>query len=480
MNNRNSYTKELDIAPAVIAIAHERDATKAVMLRKKDEQFELVRSATANFPETSRQKFAAEFIEQSKDEGGNIIVAGYNSAGVVFYRIDVPRVKEEELNALVKLQAEARFPLPVEKMGFAWRAGKSNAAQTAVTIAAARKDQLQNFVTDVSILEPAKIILDCEGLVKTWKEFFSRKRQDGLVLDIGQFSTRVCLVEDAQLSNVSSLDIGMDDFLAGRVETADRFNQDMKNVLEMFGYNNPAETPIYVLSDGRDVIKKMTSCLNSAGFNAKTMLPNADKLRDTGEVDPGQIYEYRVAIGLAAMSFESCDEHINIFEGLYRPKEKTKNRLYPLKTAGAIAASMFILLIIVSYLTDAAALKSMEKHFYSSEKTVNCNTLIERQKLIKEAAIERPDLLKLFSEINAEENNGILLDGFHFKKGQPIAISGQAKSDEQLYKFQENLLSKKGLGDVKIQRTKKEEKGNDINFNITFHYKNFTKKKGSS
>ena len=100
---------------------------------------------------------------------------------------------------------------------------------------------------------------------------------------------------------------------------------------------------------------------------------------------------------------------------------------------------------------------------------------IEQQKVIKAVAQERLGLLKLLSEMNSGNNNGVLLHGFHFKKGQPITIAGQVANDEQLYKFQENL-QKKGLDKVNIQNAKKENQSNKLNFSITFHYKNFTKK----
>jgi len=477
LNNVNSYINEPDVEPSVVAMVQEHDQLKAVMLREKNGVFELIRTASKDLAETSWQSFAADFIGQIENESSVKLVIGYGAAGVVFYRINVPEVKEEELAALIRLQAEAKFPLPVEQMAFAWKIDRGDEKQLAVTIAAARKQQLQNFVADVSVLKPAKIILNYEGIVKTWKEFFAGGKKDGLVLDIGQHCTQVCLVEDAHLSNVASLDIGTNDFLAGRVETADRFNQDMKSVLEMFGFSYPAEISAYVLSDGRVVMDEIVSGLNSAGFNAKTMLPKVKKLQAAGEMCVSEIYEYRVAIGLAAMAFEPAAESINIFEGLYRPKGKTMSRLYSPKIAAVIAAAMFILLIIVCYLVDAASLKALEKRFSSSEKLANCRQLIERQKLIKEVALQRPDLLKLLSQINSKENNGVLLDGFHFKKGQPVTIRGQVKSDEQLYKFQESLLSKKGISKVRIQNTKKEKKGNKLNFSITFHYKNFTKKK---
>jgi len=479
LNNVNSYMKDTEVELVVTAISQEQHQLKAVMLRRKDGVFELIRTASADLTEASWKSFAAEFTGQKDDKMNKTIVIGYGAGGVVFYRINVPAVKEEELAALVRMQIEARLPLPVEQMKFAWRTGRADGGKVAVTIAAARKEQLQNFAAEVSALEPAKIILNCEGIVKSWREVFSGDSRERLVLDIGMDSTQVCLVEDGHLSNAASLDIGTNDFSEGQGETGERFTQDMRSVLELFGFSDTAEMPVSVLSDGRAEIKEMVSCLKSGGFNAKETLPKVNKLKAKSKLSAADIYEYRAAIGLAAMALEAEAEGLDIFEGLYRPaKGRGRSLLYTPKIAGTIAAVTLILLVIVCYLVDVARVKAIEKHFIASEQVVNCSVLSERRKLIKEVLLERPDMLKLFSEMNTEENNGIMLDGFHFKKGQPVTISGQVKNDDQLYKFQESLLSRKGISKVTIQSTKKDEKGGKLNFSMTFHYKNFTKKEG--
>ncbi|MCK5175256.1 MAG: hypothetical protein KAR47_17815, partial [Planctomycetes bacterium] len=251
MNNANSNINGTDAGSAVIAITQEQDQLKAVMLRRKHGAFELIRTASVDSAETNLQSFAAEFTGQTEDE---TIVVGYGSAGMVFYRINVPNAKKEELAALVRLQTEASGPLPIEQMEFAWRSGSSDTGQVAITIAAARKEQLQNFAAQVAGIRPEKIMLNCEGIVKAWKTIFSGDNRQGLVLDIGVHSTQVCMVEDGRLGNAASLDMGTKDFSAGQAETAERFAQDMRSILKLFGVDEPAGLPIFVLSDGQTVI----------------------------------------------------------------------------------------------------------------------------------------------------------------------------------------------------------------------------------
>ena len=75
------------------------------------------------------------------------------------------------------------------------------------------------------------------------------------------------------------------------------------------------------------------------------------------------------------------------------------------------------------------------------------------------------------------DSGGIMLDSVDFKKGRPVTISGQAPGTDQLYKFQATLLNKKGITKVIIQNTAKDSKTKKLKFTMTFHYKNFTKRK---
>jgi hypothetical protein len=72
-------------------------------------------------------------------------------------------------------------------------------------------------------------------------------------------------------------------------------------------------------------------------------------------------------------------------------------------------------------------------------------------------------------------NTGITLDKLDFKKGRTVSISGQTQRAEQVYDFQENLLTKNGITDVRIQSSTPDSKTKKLKFTITFHYRNFTK-----
>lgn len=469
---------------SVVVVSREENKLRGVELRKQGEVFEVLWTKGGEASEMELGTFMAECnlssgrTVKTGSSDDRTVAFGFDSAGVIFYRIGVPAVKKEELAAIVKLQAEARLPLPAEQMEVAWRAGEVRDGQVDVTIAAARRDHLRKFVEDVRGFEPAKIMLDCEGIVKVWGEFFSGDEKAAVVVNIRSRNTQICLAEQGKLVNAVSLDMGMEDFSAGQgsaeqMEIAERFVQDMRSVLELFGCADTDEPPIFVLSDGGIAIEEIASYLESAGFNVRVAVPQMGKLRGGVELSVENIYQYRVPIGLAAMVFEAPAEELNVFAGLYRPKaEKEKRRwLRSPKVAGAITVVMLMLLVTVLYAVDAVN----DKHLTRLVAKVDVGQFTQRQKLLKSVALQRPDLLKLLSEINSTEHEGIVLSSVHFKKGSPVTVKGQAKSEEQVWKFQKSLNSKKGIKNALIENiTPKDDKRD---FSITFHYGRFSKKK---
>jgi Tfp pilus assembly PilM family ATPase len=474
---------------SAIAITEEETQLKAVELGKQGGAFEVLWTKTSEVGRTDRRLFAAECglsvkpTGQAKTDGAKTVVVGFDSAGVAFYRIGVPVAKEEEVAAMVRLQAEARLPLPAEQMELTWRAGKRQDGQMAVTIAAARKEYLRGFAEDMRSFGPTKILLGSEGIVKAWRAFFSGNDRSAVVVSIGSRNTQVCLAEDGMLINAVSLDTRMRDFSAEQgvvteqTETTERFTQDMRSVLELFGYAEPAKVPVFVLSDGSSVIESIVSYLGSAGLNAAVALPEIYKFKAQMELNAEDIYEYRVPIGLAMMTLEARAEELNIFEHIYNPAGEGKKRcwLYSPKAACTIAAVMLIGLVIVAYAVDVASPNAIRKRLRASASDINVSQLTLRQKLMKTVARERPDLLQLINEININDSGGILLDSVDFKKGRPVTISGQAPGTDQLYKFQATLLSKKSITSVIIKNASKDAKSKKLKFTLTFHYKSFTK-----
>jgi len=471
---------------SVVAIAQDENKLKAVELREKGRGVEVLWTKSGEDTDADWRGFAAECglsVEPTAHTGADsnrAVVVGFNSAGVAFYRISVPAVGEEETASIVKLQAETRLPLPAEQMELAWRADQMQNGQVGVIVAAARKKLLQGFVEDVRSFEPTKILLDCEGVVKAWKAFFSGNKKHAVVVSMAARNTQVCLAEDGRLSNAMVLDIGMEDLAAEnedeQMQTSERFVQDMRSVLELFGYAEQAELPVFVLSDGDAAHVSIVSSLRSAELNARVALPDVKELIVSNEIGVEDIYKYHVPIGLGLMALEASEDELNIFEHLYNPsaKEEKKHWLYSPKVTCVIAAVMLVLSAVVYCSVDMKSPKAIEKRLKASLSDTNMNLLIQRQKLIKMVAQQRPDLLNLLGQVNASGERGIKLESFHFKKGQPVTITGQASTNDQFYKFEESLENRKN---IKIVNTNPsiDAKSKKVKFTITFHYKSFTK-----
>ncbi|MBW7992684.1 MAG: hypothetical protein FVQ84_22070 [Planctomycetes bacterium] len=471
---------------SVIAIAQEEGKLKAIKLQRQSGITNVLWTKSSEDGAADWKAFAvkcglsAELMSQRSPDSHRAVVVGFNSAGVAFYRITVPAVGEEETASIVKLQAETRLPLPAEQMEMAWRADQVRNGQVGFIVAAARKKLLEDFVGQVRNFEPTKISLDCEGVTKAWREFFSGNEKLAVVVSMTGQNTQICLVENGRLCNAMLLDIGMEDLAADdeteQMQTSERFIQDMISVLELFGYSDQSELPVFMLSDGNSAHMNLVSSLNSAGLDAQIALPDIKELRTPSEVGIEDIYEYRVAIGLGMMAFETSNNELNIFEHIYRPTSKKEKVywIYSPKIAGGIAAAMLVLFIAVYCVVGIASPVAIEKHLKASASDADLNSLMQRQKLIKSVAQQRPDLLELLIEINHSGERGIKLENFHFKKGQPITISGEAPGNEQLYKFEKNLQDKKNIKSVKMSPSR-DAKTKKIKFTITFHYRNFTK-----
>jgi hypothetical protein len=496
----SNITTDMRTWQSAIAIAQDGKRLKAVKLKKQGTAIEVLWTKSTEAGDLDWKAFelecglAAESTGKDNSSSNKMVVAGFDSAGVVFYRLDLPTVPEEEIAAMVKLQAEVRMPLPADKMELAWRADQAQNGKVPVTIAAARKEPLEKFVENIRGFDPAKILLDCEGIVKAWRASFSGDGRDAVVVSMTERNTQVCLAQNGRLSNAVVLDTGTEDlsetnqdpfaFVAGRsvdqTETAERFVQDIRSILELFGHAEPAGLPIFVLSDNSGAHEIIVSSLKSAGLSVRAAYPQIAKLDTQTRISPADIYQYRLPIGLALTALDGDKDQLNIFEHLYRPLSETKRkrRLYSMKTACAVAAIMLVLLLIASYAVDIASPGAIEKRLNSAGVGTEIDQLIQRQKLIKSVASERPDLLQLLDQINEAGSQGVLLDKLDFKKGRLASISGQAQRAEQVYEFQESLLTQKGITNVKIQSTTQDNKTKKLKFTIIFHYKKFTQSKG--
>jgi hypothetical protein len=529
---------------SVIAIVQTDDQFRAVELQEQNGTIQVLWIKSAETNETSWQAFAAECgisagsTEQrgSDNDSEKIVVIGFDSAGTAFYRVKTPAVEEKEIEAIVKLQAESRLPLPIEQMELAWRTSPTKNGQIGITMAAARKQSLQAFVDKVKGIQPAQILLDCEGTTKAFESLFHENRRNAVIINAGTHNTQVCLIEDGKLSNSVALDMGTGDIFHDRTEeteTMERFVQDTRSVVDLFGHKQSAASPVLVLSDGSETYVNLVSAMRAAGLNAQTTLPETVVFMGRNKLSNEELYKYRSSIGLALLALDPASNKLNLFEHLYNPAGEEKNK-YQWLTSKAVyvaAAVILALFVLVSFAVDIAKPGAIEKRLKESGSEADINLIMTRQNLKKEIAKQRPDILDLFSEITAcaqsnissqrderggmsqrggmgerggrggrGPNSSIELESFHFKKGQPVTITGTAPTTDQLYSFEKKLEENKDIEEVKRSTSvstigtnltsgtrnfsgpgspggtgaARGNRSGGVKFTITFHYKNFT------
>ncbi|MBN1361279.1 MAG: hypothetical protein JW993_11835 [Sedimentisphaerales bacterium] len=469
----------------VVAATRDDTAFKAVALRRSDGSAELLWSKRMPADGGTWNEFAAQCGLASAASGSRATVVGLDSTAVVFYKISTPHVGKEETAAIVRMQAESLLPLPQDQIEVAWRTAPSTNGTVDVTIAAARRDYLHRFAQDIRAFDPRNILPACEGTVRAWQELFTEGRQHAVVLSIGASSSQISLVGNGLVINAAVLDTGMNDLAAdpdptsasGSVALSERYAHDIRTVLESLAWKEAASRPLFVLSDGGGAIESVIAALRAAELDAKASLPKAAALRVPPDFGSRDVYEYRVPLGLALMRLDAPPRGLDLLERIAeaRQQEQAKSAWYSTALAAALAVVMLAALIVVAYFIDVAS----EKRLTALVSQPPFKEAAERQALLRTVARHRPDMLGLLTELSAGENNGIVLDDFHFKKGQLASISGRADNMEQMWKYQANLLDQKNIKDVEITSQSQDAKSKKITFTMAFHYKNFTKKGGS-
>ncbi len=467
----------------IAVITQQGSTLRAIALAADDGRYEILWAKQARLSETDWARFAAECgvsAPAPREPDDRKLIAGFDSSSVVFTRLEVPPVKDEDLAAMVTLQAESRLPLPADKMQLAWRVCCQNAGNAVVTVGAARTETLAKFVDAVRPVRPSAILLNAEGAVRAWLQCFGGSPAPTVVISIEAWNTCVCLAEDGRLSNAVSLDIGAEDFIqaedAGRkAELTERFMQDTARVLDLFASPGTRGAQVHVLSDESPAITQIVSALVAANINAV-----AAPIRTAGaelktSLTADQLYTYRTAIGLALLALDEQRQTLNLFDRLYTSarKEDKPLGLLSLKKAAAVAAAALILLIVVSYAMDIVTLRAIEKSFNAQSGEITFSQIEKRRQLVTEVARQRQqtDVLKLFTRVNSVDAAGVLLNSIEYKRDKPVKIVGETPQADQLYKFQEELIKVQGVSNVTIQSAPEDARTKKLRFTMTFDYK---------
>lgn len=456
---------------------------RAVLVGKGPGGIELLNAVTApagrGWAQVNRQIWET-IAGLAEAEGDKQTIVGCDSTGAVFYRMTLPAVKDSELESMVTLQAEALLPLPPKQMELDWRRRGKRDKQVDVTIAAARSSALQRFVGEIGALEPAKIVLDCEGLVKIGRMFCEDEAAKFILIRVDQTQTRICLVESGLLAGAVTIEVGFQQLAnnEGRGGAKEEmFAQDVRSSLENFGLNGEDSIPVYILSDGSQCIARLAEQVRRIARGAKTVMVKPERLAGAEKLSAEQLYPYLEAAGLATAGLEQDGDELDLFNRLYTPpgarRKVGKSRLR-LRVTATAAVLMFAVFLAVSYAIDRATLARLKGYMNESQVGANLSRVIEKEQLRSAVARERPDMLALLSAVNIDGASGILLDAVNFEKGRPVSVNGQADSYEQLYNYQQQLRNESGIREVRILNSVRDDRSRKVNFTINFAYRHFS------
>ncbi|UCD49644.1 MAG: hypothetical protein JSW27_19190 [Phycisphaerales bacterium] len=472
---------------SAIAVVRDETEFRAVALHRQHDGVE-IRWAKRMAAETGTWgAFAAEcgVADVSRGAGPSqpVVAVGLDATAVAFYKINAPNVGREETDAIVRMQTESLLPLPPAQIEVAWRTLPSTNGNVDVTIAAARRDYLRRFAQDARPFRPQRLLPACEGTARTWHDLFSERERQALIISIGSANTQICVVQNGCVVNAAVLDIGMNDLAivdgdaAGSPQAAEmieRFVQDIHSVLESFHWSPSLTWPMLVLSDGSERLTRIVAALNHAGLDVKASIPKPQTLGMPVGLDRSDLYEYRAPVGLALMLLDGPIETLDLLARMSEAEQdkKAKSAWHSVRLAALAAVVMLAVLIATWCAGDLLS----ERRLSALVAQPEFEQARERQTLLKTVARHRPDMLALLTELSAGENDGIVLDTLHFKKGQAVTIMGRADNMEKMWKYQEDLLTRKGIKDVEISSNAQDAKAKKIKFTMVFHYRGFTKK----
>lgn len=480
------------IPHSVIAVAREDARFKAIEVRRLDHHVEVLWTRSLPVENQTWSGFAAECgLASDADRRDRAskkhapTVVGLDLNGVAFYRINTPTVEEHETAAIVRMQAESLLPLPADQIEVAWRTSPSHNGTMDISIAAARKEHLHKFATSVRDFRPRHVFLSCEGMARSWHGLFAARQQEAFVVSIGVENTQVCLIQNGLVMRAGVLDMGMAGLApsSGEGESVlparamERFAHDLGILLSSFGWEDTSSRPVFVLSDGGQAIQRIVDRLGAAGLPAKVSVPSAESLKAPPGFGAKEVYDYRTPLGLAMIALEKPSATLSLFDRVLAEQEQQKaaSAWRSVALAGAAVVVMLIALLVTVYFTDVASARRWEGLVQQPE----FQAALQQQALLKTVARHRPDLLETLTEVNAGQNEGVVLDTFHFKKGQPVTLTGQADNREQLWKFQANLREQKGIKDAEIMNDSQDAKTKKIKFTITLQYKEFSRKEAA-
>ena len=307
-----SRVSELRMGETVVVLAKSETSLQAVEVRAKAGGIEMVWAKSGD-PTDTWLPFArqCELVTTggipTKRPAKRAVALCVESIGVAFQEFTIPAVGSQETEAMVRMQAETRLPLPIEQMDIAWRTRPGREGETSVTLAAARKGLLQSVADQLHQIDPTEMVLEAEALVALWKHLCLQQSMDPVLIDVTSRRTLVCNVAEGSLVHATVMDVGWADvepslwpregLSAETLSPFEVFVQDLREILNGVGSEAGAR-PVYVSTDTPEQVNLLAESLEAQGLSVSPLQPDQERLVTHSESDTlDQIFEYRLALG---------------------------------------------------------------------------------------------------------------------------------------------------------------------------------------
>lgn len=463
--NQNNYT---GTDKCTVAVAQCDGILAAVRMRKQRGQFEILdqNSSPGSLKKIEEYIKHIDWLYDAKNS--EPWIAGHDGTGLMFRTIEIPRADEDHTNKIIRVQAQALMPFAPDNLQAVWKCRDQGNMQK-VMVAAGQKQNLAGLTQNLEKFACSKICPIHHAIVGAWTNFFDSDDQPAVIISINQNDSLICLAEQGKLTNAGTIDIGIKDFQRNENAAAQNFAQLTNSLADMFDIDLAHQGRIRLLSDASAQMKNIAEKLNLANLPIEQSLPNTNVVKGQN-LNQSEIYKLRYALGLCALEIDG--DALDLAEGLWTLSDK-KNRLKIGKLPAAISMVLaaMILLLVVSYQVDKHRLNSIEKAFAQSSENTSIYSLWQNQKLVATLAKNRVDILTLFETISQAADQSVEVDEFDYKLKKGVVITGVSKTNEALYKFEQNLQAVKNVSDVKMKTSKitdKNRKG--VGFNISFKY----------
>jgi len=123
----------------------------------------------------------------------------------------------------------------------------------------------------------------------------------------------------------------------------------------------------------------------------------------------------------------------------------------------------------VIYGTIATARLTQKEKLLQTDPNINVRELEYEQAIKRYIALQRVDLLELLQTITECGPKDVMMDGFHYQKGQPVSVTAHTKNQDRIFDFREAL--QKHFSTVRVQNPTFDKAKKATKFTLTFEYK---------